>query len=476
MGEFPRLGLRRLAVAVVAFGAVTATAVAPSPARDEPVDEEIAAPVDGAGAPVPTPTPVPEAPTPGPEDPPAAALIDDGLLDLIDDANVAVVDPRSWTLGNGPVAELADVRPDDGDPLAASPGNLSPVEIYGVARQVGFDPETAVIMTAIAMAESGGNPAAHNGNGEDSWGLWQINRDAHAWSFQMDLTNPIENARAAWRVSREGATFVPWSVTHANRGAPYLAFLGVALAAAELYDEASGIPWADQIEQWEDQAEAGNPPPVPGGTPNPAPNPGNPNPTPNPTPAPTPPPTARPTPSNTGPGSGSAPGGVSDVAVFITHVCDGRSANDTASCIPLCPADGSALPGDAPCAPACPEPGPGVGATPDCVRRCPANARPSDPVVTGADGLAPCLPECRINDANAVVVRARCVVTGEPGLEGSGPVLPTPPPPDPDPDPDPDGLEPTPTAAALPEAELTPTGVSAPPTPDPAEGLADVAG
>jgi hypothetical protein len=34
-------------------------------------------------------------------------------------------------------------------------------------------------MTAIALAESGGNSRAHNPVGEDSRGLWQINARAH---------------------------------------------------------------------------------------------------------------------------------------------------------------------------------------------------------------------------------------------------------------------------------------------------------
>ena len=45
-------------------------------------------------------------------------------------------------------------------------------EIYNVARAAGFSPEQAVTFAAIAQAESGGNPNAHNPRGEDSRGLW----------------------------------------------------------------------------------------------------------------------------------------------------------------------------------------------------------------------------------------------------------------------------------------------------------------
>ena len=44
---------------------------------------------------------------------------------------------------------------------------LSAREIYRVARLAGFSPDQAATMTAVALAESGGNTAAHNPNG---WG------------------------------------------------------------------------------------------------------------------------------------------------------------------------------------------------------------------------------------------------------------------------------------------------------------------
>ncbi len=37
--------------------------------------------------------------------------------------------------------------------------------------------DDAVTFTAIALAESGGNTRSHAPQGEDSWGLWQINVD-----------------------------------------------------------------------------------------------------------------------------------------------------------------------------------------------------------------------------------------------------------------------------------------------------------
>ena len=73
-------------------------------------------------------------------------------------------------------------------------------QIYEFARAAGFSPDQAVTMTAIALAESGGNSGAHNASGEDSRGLWQINMDAHAsWAGQLDLYDPLDNAQAAGR-------------------------------------------------------------------------------------------------------------------------------------------------------------------------------------------------------------------------------------------------------------------------------------
>src|SRR5947209_19326611 len=52
-------------------------------------------------------------------------------------------------------------------------------QIYAVARQAGFSPDQSATMTAIAMAESGGDSRSHATVGEDSRGLWQINAQAH---------------------------------------------------------------------------------------------------------------------------------------------------------------------------------------------------------------------------------------------------------------------------------------------------------
>ena len=68
-------------------------------------------------------------------------------------------------------------------------------EIYRFARLAGFSPDQSVTMTAIALAESGGDTNAHATHGEDSRGLWQINVQAHGdWVGNRNLYDPLENA------------------------------------------------------------------------------------------------------------------------------------------------------------------------------------------------------------------------------------------------------------------------------------------
>jgi hypothetical protein len=88
------------------------------------------------------------------------------------------------------------------------------------------------IAVAIAMAESGGNPAAthRNTNGSTDYGLWQIN-SIHADILRTgSWSNPTDNARMARKVyENAGRKFTPW-VTYTN--GRYLAFLSVARSTA----------------------------------------------------------------------------------------------------------------------------------------------------------------------------------------------------------------------------------------------------
>jgi cell wall-associated NlpC family hydrolase len=92
---------------------------------------------------------------------------------------------------------------------------LSIEQIYQAALGAGFTPDQATTWTAIALAESGGMTTALNDRGEHSVGLWQINIGVHADKWG-DLHDPVNNAKAAYEISRGGTDMRPWTVTHAS--------------------------------------------------------------------------------------------------------------------------------------------------------------------------------------------------------------------------------------------------------------------
>jgi TP901 family phage tail tape measure protein len=104
--------------------------------------------------------------------------------------------------------------------------------LTSLASGVGFSPQNARIMAAIALAESAGNPMAHNKKYPDnSYGLWQINmlggmgperRRQFGIQSNEQLFDPAVNARAAKSVF-DSQGFGAWSV---YRSGAYKQFLG----------------------------------------------------------------------------------------------------------------------------------------------------------------------------------------------------------------------------------------------------------
>lgn len=98
---------------------------------------------------------------------------------------------------------------------------LSYAQLKGLWIKAGGNPEDADVMAAIAMAESGGRPEAHNPTPpDDSYGLWQINmlgplgpsrRASFGLSNNRDLFDPLTNAKAAVAIAGGGKNKVPWS-------------------------------------------------------------------------------------------------------------------------------------------------------------------------------------------------------------------------------------------------------------------------
>jgi cell wall-associated NlpC family hydrolase len=136
---------------------------------------------------------------------------------------------------------------------------LAAREIYRFARMAGFTPDQAVTMTAVAMAESGGNTNAHNPIGEDSRGLWQINAASHPEMRGTNLYDPLANARAAYQVSGHGQDISPWTTTHGVGDAAYLNYRTEAIAAARAVGDNPTGEWTGTEGYGHPLAAAGHP-------------------------------------------------------------------------------------------------------------------------------------------------------------------------------------------------------------------------
>lgn len=109
-------------------------------------------------------------------------------------------------------------------------GTLNVQQISSYASRAGFSGSALVTATAIALAESGGDPTAYNpetaaGNpaGQGSVGLWQININAHPEFAGQNLNDPQTNANAAYAVYlKAGYSFQPWAT---YTGGQYVSFL-----------------------------------------------------------------------------------------------------------------------------------------------------------------------------------------------------------------------------------------------------------
>jgi Lysozyme like domain len=122
--------------------------------------------------------------------------------------------------------------------LPGSAGALAPERIYAYARRAGFSPDESVTATAIALAESGGRPRAHNPNPpDDSYCLMQVNmlgplgparRATYHLRRNADLYDPATCMRVSFGISAGGSTWRPW--TTYTRGT-YLRFLPTARRA-----------------------------------------------------------------------------------------------------------------------------------------------------------------------------------------------------------------------------------------------------
>lgn len=112
-------------------------------------------------------------------------------------------------------------------------GRLSPIQIATTLRGAGFPERDISRMTAAALAESGGNPRAHNPNastGDNSYGLLQVNmlggmgdqrRRELGLGSNEELFDPATNARAALHIYKSQGPGA-WSVIRSGDYKKYL--------------------------------------------------------------------------------------------------------------------------------------------------------------------------------------------------------------------------------------------------------------
>lgn len=113
--------------------------------------------------------------------------------------------------------------------------------IAALAVKAGLSAARAETASAIAMAESGGNPDSHNSKPpDDSYGLWQINmlsalgpsrRAIYGLKANTDLFDPATNARVMSAISQQGQNFGPWTTYTSGAYKKFLGTAGVAAAA-----------------------------------------------------------------------------------------------------------------------------------------------------------------------------------------------------------------------------------------------------
>jgi len=116
---------------------------------------------------------------------------------------------------------------------------LSDVQLAQVASGAGFSGESLVTAIAVALAES--SAIVNNiGDGNTSFGLWQIHTPAHPQYNRAQLLNDANyNAAAAWDISSGGTNWYPWSTWKNGAYRRYLARARDAAAAIGGYSQAA---------------------------------------------------------------------------------------------------------------------------------------------------------------------------------------------------------------------------------------------
>lgn len=116
---------------------------------------------------------------------------------------------------------------------------LSREEVLHELQAVGFQGQMLEDFAAISLAESGrqlscvADEHLTDAKWDISYGVWAIR--ALKAEQGKGTCRDIERLRkddfkdqtiCAYEISAQGTSFLPWSVTHANRGRPYLKYIG----------------------------------------------------------------------------------------------------------------------------------------------------------------------------------------------------------------------------------------------------------
>jgi hypothetical protein len=168
-----------------------------------------------------------------------AKSVEDSVSTAVDDRIRDLMKQLNLKAGSRATETAPSTQTQEGEFLPGSVpgGQLTMQQLVGLAKGAGFSESEAVIMAAIAQAESGGNSNARNFKPPDkSYGLWQVNMIGNlgparmqefGLSSESQLFDPVTNAKAAYAI-RKSQGLGAWTV---YKTGAYKNFLAQAQAA-----------------------------------------------------------------------------------------------------------------------------------------------------------------------------------------------------------------------------------------------------
>jgi hypothetical protein len=139
----------------------------------------------------------------------------------------------------------------NGQPLTVANKATGEALARQAATAAGFRGQALEEAVAVARAESQFNPTAANPT-SSARGMWQIMLTAHAGDPDISRwADPYASARMAWRISKGGTDWSPWSVWPAVRGTvgaaqPVGADSYTCTLAPSTYKTGAGVAWGPE--------------------------------------------------------------------------------------------------------------------------------------------------------------------------------------------------------------------------------------